>query len=105
MIGITQVLPHSVMNFLFAPFIFVIISVIDKRKEEGKILIDNVVFSSAAEKAGVDFDQEILNIQVPTKRLPKELMFIPASLLYAFVWFVQRNRKKKLVPVADVAAA
>ena len=32
---------------------------IETRDEEGKILIDNVVFSSAAEKAGIDFDQEI----------------------------------------------
>ena len=69
---------------------------IETRSEEGKTLIDNVVFSSAAEKAGVDFDQEILNIQVPTKRLPKQLMFIPALLLYAAVAFMQRSRKRKL---------
>ncbi len=68
------------------------------RDEEGKILIDNIVFSSAAEKAGIDFDQEILNIQVPAKRLPKQLMFIPAMMLYALVWFVQRGRKNKLEP-------
>ena len=54
-----------------------------------------MVFSSAAEKAGVDFDQEILNIQVPTKRPPKQLMFIPAALLYALVWFMQRRRAKE----------
>ena len=69
---------------------------IETRDEEGKTLIDNVVFSSAAEKAGLDFDQEVLNIQVPTKRLPKQLMFIPALLLYALVWYVQRGRKNKL---------
>ena len=69
---------------------------LETRKEEGKVLIDNVVFSSAAEKAGMDFDQEILNLQVPSKRLPKQLMFIPALVLYALVWFVQRGRKKKL---------
>ena len=51
---------------------------IETRNEEGKTLIDNVVFSSAAEKAGLDFDQEIMNLQVPTKRLPKQLMFFPA---------------------------
>jgi C-terminal processing protease CtpA/Prc len=39
---------------------------IETREEEGKILVDNVVFSSPAEKAGIDFDQEILNIQVPS---------------------------------------
>jgi len=68
----------------------------ETRVEEGKTLIDNVVFSSPAEKVGIDFDQEIMNIQMPTKRLPKQLMFIPALLLYALVWFVQRGRKKEL---------
>jgi TRAP transporter 4TM/12TM fusion protein len=68
----------------------------ETRNEEGKTLIDNMVFSSAAEKAGIDFDQEILNIQVPTKRPPKQIMFIPALFLYALVWFLQRSRKRKL---------
>ncbi len=68
---------------------------IETREEEGKILIDNVVFSSAAEKAGIDFDQEILNIQVPAHRLPKELMYIPAAALYAFIWLLQSRRRKK----------
>jgi C-terminal processing protease CtpA/Prc len=43
---------------------------IELREEDGKILVDNVVFSSRAEKAGIDFDQEILNIQVPSQRPP-----------------------------------
>jgi len=72
---------------------------LETRNEEGKILIDNVVFSSPAEKAGIDFDQEVLNIQMPAKRLPKQLMFIPAMALYAFVWFLQRGRKNKLEAV------
>ncbi|MCP4689186.1 MAG: TRAP transporter permease [Desulfobacterales bacterium] len=71
---------------------------LETREEEGKILIDNVVFSSSAEKAGIDFDQEILNIQVPAKRMPKQLMFIPALLLYALVWYIQRGRKNKQAP-------
>ena len=71
---------------------------IEVRDEEGKILIDNVVFSSAAEKAGIDFDQEILNVQVPTKRPPKQLMFIPALILLVLIWFLQNNRRKKLEP-------
>jgi len=69
---------------------------LETRDEAGKTLIDNVVFSSAAEKAGIDFDQEILNIQVPSKRPPKQIMFIPALLLYGLVWFLQRGRKQKL---------
>ena len=73
---------------------------IETREEDGKILVDNVVFSSQAEKAGIDFDQEVLNIQMPSHRPPKQLMFIPALLLYALVWFVQRGRIKKLTPAA-----
>jgi len=73
---------------------------LETRNEEGKILIDNVVFSSPAEKAGLDFDQEVLNLQVPAKRLPKQLMFIPALVLYMLVWFLQRGRKKRLEAVA-----
>ncbi len=68
---------------------------IETRDEEGKILIDNVVFGSAAEKAGMDFDQEILNIQMPTDRLPKQLLFIPAYALFALVYLTQSRRKKK----------
>ena len=73
---------------------------IETREEDGKILVDNVVFSSQAEKAGIDFDQEILNIQMPSHRPPKQLMFIPALLLYALVAFVQRGRRKKVQPAA-----
>ena len=72
----------------------------ETRNEGGKILIDNVVFSSAAEKVGIDFDQEILNIQVPSERLPKQLMFIPVLLLLALIWFSQRARKNKLEAAA-----
>jgi TRAP transporter 4TM/12TM fusion protein len=75
---------------------------IETREEDGKILVDNVVFASAAEKAGIDFDQEILNLQVPSERLPKQLMFIPALALYAFIWFLQNGRRKKL-PAAAAA--
>jgi len=73
---------------------------IETRSEDDKILVDNVVFSSPAEKAGVDFDQEILNLQVPSKRLPKQLMFIPALVLYALVFIVQRGRRAKTLAAA-----
>jgi len=74
---------------------------IETREDEGKVLVDMVGFGSAAEKAGVDFDQEILNIQVPNKTLPKQLVFIPALGLFALVFAIQSRRKKKL----ELAAA
>jgi TRAP transporter 4TM/12TM fusion protein len=73
---------------------------IETRNEAGKTLVDNVVFSSLAEKAGVDFDQEIRTIKVPTKRPAKQLIFIPALGLMALVWFLQRGRRKKLEAAA-----
>ena len=73
---------------------------IETREEEGKILVDNVVFASPAEKANIDFDQEILSVQVLNERPPKQLMFIPALLLLALIWFIQRKRSTKLEAAA-----
>ncbi|MFZ7125821.1 MAG: TRAP transporter permease [Desulfobacterales bacterium] len=69
---------------------------IETREEEGKVFVDNVVFSSPAERAGIDFDQEIVHLYVPTHIPPKHLMFIPAVILLAFVWVVQRRRARRL---------
>jgi hypothetical protein len=77
---------------------------IETRNEDGKILVDNVVFSSAAEKAGIDFDQQILNIKVPTQIPPKQLMFIPAIILAALIWFLQRGRIKRKGALSTAAA-
>ena len=67
----------------------------ETREEDGKIFIDNVIFGSAAEKSGVDFDQEILNIQVPNHRLPPELMYFPAVGLYVLLYVIHFRRRKK----------
>jgi len=37
---------------------------------------------------------------VPSKRLPKQLMFIPALVLYALVALLQMKRRKTLQPQA-----
>ena len=77
---------------------------IETREEEGKVYIDNVVFGSVAEKSGIDFDQEILHLQVPNHRLPPELMYIPAVGLYALLYLIQARRRKKEEDL-EVAAA
>ncbi len=66
------------------------------RDEGGKILVDNVVFASKAEKIGIDFDQQILLIKMPSDRLPKQLVFIPALALLALLYTMQRKRRDKL---------
>ncbi|KAB2889428.1 MAG: TRAP transporter permease [Desulfobulbaceae bacterium] len=65
------------------------------RNEDGRILIDNVAFNSPAQKAGLDWDQEIVNIQTLTDRPRKQWMFIPALALLALVWFSQKRRIRR----------
>jgi hypothetical protein len=66
---------------------------IEVRTEEGRVFVDNIVFGSAAEQAGVDFDWEILSLEVQADRLPKQLMFIPALLLLGLLALRQRSRR------------
>ncbi|MFQ5994697.1 MAG: TRAP transporter permease [Acidiferrobacterales bacterium] len=66
---------------------------IEVRVEEGKVFIDNMVFGSEAEKAGLDFDWQIQAIALESDRLPKEFMFIPAMLLLGVVGVLQRGRR------------
>jgi TRAP transporter 4TM/12TM fusion protein len=65
------------------------------RTENDRVFIDNVVFGSAAQKAHIDWDQEILHLQVLTDRPPKQLMFIPALALLVLVWFSQKKRIRR----------
>ena len=60
--------------------------------EDGKTLIDNVVSGSAAEEAKLDFDWEIKALKIPNDRLPKEVFMIPALVLLAGIWWLQRRR-------------
>jgi len=68
---------------------------LELRQEANNLLIDNVVFGSAAEKTGLDFDQKIENIQLQTDRPPKQLVFIPALLLILLIWRMQKGRQEK----------
>ena len=64
-------------------------------KPSPKILIDNVEIDSPAAKAGLNWDQTILDVAVAQASLPKELMFIPALLLIFGVAWNQRRRERK----------
>ncbi|MCB1758156.1 MAG: TRAP transporter permease [Gammaproteobacteria bacterium] len=66
------------------------------RTEEGKVFVDNIVFGSAAESAGLDFDWEIISLQTDAERPPKQLMFIPALLLLGLLAMNQRRRIRVL---------
>jgi len=62
--------------------------------------VDLVMFDSAAQKSGVDFGWNIVGIQKPADRPPKELMFIPALALLAGIGWLQKRRKPDAMPAA-----
>ncbi|MBS0124049.1 TRAP transporter permease [Thetidibacter halocola] len=58
----------------------------------GTIMIENVTFGSPAQEAGLDWDQEIVQVLSPAPQPTKYLMYIPALLLLAGVVLMQRRR-------------
>ena len=64
------------------------------RSEGERTFVDDVVFMGPAAEAGVDFDWEILSIQVPREQVNAYLMYIPAVLLLALVWIAQARRRR-----------
>ncbi|MDO4431340.1 MAG: TRAP transporter permease [Lonepinella koalarum] len=62
-------------------------------KQTAKIIIDNVDIDSPAAKAGLNWDQVLLEVALPKVSLPKELMFIPALLMIFGIGWNQRRRK------------
>lgn len=65
-------------------------------RDDGEALfIDDVAFGSAAETAGLDWDQEVLRVLRPLDQPSKYLMFIPALLLLGLVVFLQRGRNAR----------
>jgi len=59
------------------------------------VIINNAGFDSAAEKAGLEFDQKITMLQVPQSQPYKQLMFIPALLLMFLLGWSQRKRREQ----------
>lgn len=62
-------------------------------EEGGKLLVDSVTFGSLAAEAGLEFDQQILQIRAPTDRWAKEYMWIPGFLLFGLIIWLQRRRR------------
>ena len=62
--------------------------------DDQSVIIDGVAFDSAAEKAGLDFDQLIQSVSLPRSSLPKQLMYIPALLLLGLIWKLQSGRRE-----------
>jgi len=65
---------------------------LELRFDDGKAIVDNIVFGSAAQRQQVDFDYEVANVLVKADRPPKQLFYIPALLMLGFVIMLQRRR-------------
>ena len=63
------------------------------RQDDDRTVVDMVAFGSPAQELGIDFDWEILQVQVAAERPPKELVFIPALVLLVLMWLGQRRRR------------
>ena len=70
---------------------------------DGKMVVDDVAFDSAAQNAGLDWDQEVLRVLKPNDQPSKYWMFIPALLLLWLVVWLQRRRIEKNGARAAVA--
>ena len=65
-----------------------------------EVVIDNVTFDSAAQKAGLDWDQKVKSVLLPVPQPSKYWMYIPALLLLAGVVFLQRGRAPRVPATA-----
>jgi TRAP transporter 4TM/12TM fusion protein len=65
------------------------IEVLDK---DGELIVDNVAFGSVAQKAGLKFDQKILNAHIGADQPPKQLMWPVGFVVLALVVLLQRRR-------------
>ncbi len=68
------------------------------REDSGQMFVDQVVYGSLAQKAGIDFDWQILSIEVENDRPPKQLLYIPTLLLLVGMGALQLRRRKQLNP-------
>lgn len=68
---------------------------IEFREEDGKLFVDNLDFGGPAEQLGIDFDWEVVELDVEADRPPKELFYIPAFLLLGAIYLLQMRRKRK----------
>ncbi len=71
-----------------------------RTEDDGKVYVDNVVFGQYAQQKGVDFDWQVLRIEKPAERMPKEVFYLPALLLLALVAWIQLGRKRKMQTAA-----
>ena len=66
---------------------------LELRTEKKRVFVDMVTYDSLAQKAGIDFDWEILSLQIRTDRPAKQWMYFPALALLGLVVIRQQRRR------------
>ncbi|CAM4001519.1 TRAP transporter permease [Vreelandella rituensis] len=68
--------------------------------EDDRVTVDMVAYGSQASDLGFDFDQEIIEVLAPVDRWTKELMWIPAFLVFGLIVLMQRRRRDNTATTA-----
>ncbi|PRY72536.1 TRAP transporter permease [Halomonas ventosae] len=69
--------------------------------EDQRAVVDMVAYGSQAADLGFDFDQEIIEVLAPVDRWTKELMWIPAFLVFGLIVVMQRRRRDRSAAAAS----
>lgn len=66
------------------------------RSEGDKVFVEDVAFDSPAQKAGFDWDQEVIAVSLPkVDYLAKELLYLPALAILTLIAMLQIKRRKR----------
>lgn len=65
------------------------------RVQGDDLVVDDIVFASAAEDAGIFFDDKVVMVKKPQAQPDARLLYIPALLLLGVIIIVQRSRHKR----------
>ena len=68
--------------------------------DDGKVIVDNVVFGSTAERQKIDFDFEIASVEVEADRPAKQWFYLPALIVLGLIIMLQRGRREKTPAIA-----
>ena len=68
--------------------------------DDGKTIVDNVVFGSTAERQKIDFDFEIVSVEVTSDRPAKQWFYLPAIFVLGLIIMLQRGRREKMPTAA-----
>ncbi|MCB2081497.1 MAG: DUF3394 domain-containing protein, partial [Rickettsiales bacterium] len=66
-------------------------------------IVSDVLFNSAAEKAGIDFDYVVSRVRVPREQMNKRLVLAPAAVLFLVVFGAQLSRRRSRAALATIS--